>query len=88
VHSFLLSEVGPRFSAQFMSATKTEIEKNRTKDQCPYKVRNWIICTLKSMAGYDHVNLPYEFMGKRKALINSIPEDEFDGCFDNVEPDI
>jgi len=40
------------------------------------------------MAGYDRVDLPYEFIEKLKALIDSIPEDEFEGCLDSVDPDI
>jgi hypothetical protein len=51
-------------------------------------VSQYITGTLKSMAGYDRVDLPYEFLGKLKALIDSIPEDEFEGCLDNVEPEI
>ena len=51
-------------------------------------VRQYILGTLKSMAGYDSVILPYEFLEKLEALIESIPEDEFEGCMDGVEPDI
>ena len=38
------------------------------------------------MAGYDKVPLPYEFLEKLEGLIESIPEDEFEGCVDDVEP--
>jgi hypothetical protein len=51
-------------------------------------VRQYIVGTLKSMAGYDSVMLPYEFMEKLEALIESIPEDEFEGGVDDVESDI
>ncbi len=51
-------------------------------------VKQYVLGTLKSMADYDNVMLPYEFMEKLEALIESIPEDEFEGCVDDVEPDI
>jgi hypothetical protein len=50
--------------------------------------RQYILGTLKSMAGYDGVILPYEFIEKLVALIDSIPEDEFEGCVDEVKSDI
>ncbi len=40
------------------------------------------------MAGFDSVMLPYEFIEKLEALIESIPEDEFEGCVDDVQSDI
>jgi hypothetical protein len=40
------------------------------------------------MAGCDSVILPYEFWQKIEALIESIPEDEFECCVDDVESDI
>jgi hypothetical protein len=51
-------------------------------------VSQYIIGTLKSMAGYDRLELPYEFLDKLAALIESIPADEVEGCVDGVEPDI
>ncbi|MGO9327447.1 MAG: hypothetical protein ACLQJ0_04950 [Steroidobacteraceae bacterium] len=51
-------------------------------------VRQYILGTLKSMAGYDGVILPYEFIEKLQALIDSIPEVEFEGCLDEAQPDV
>jgi hypothetical protein len=35
-----------------------------------------------------YAHLPYEFLDKLAALIESIPADEFEGCLDGVESDI
>ncbi len=51
-------------------------------------VKQYILGTLKSMAGYDGVMLPDEFLEKLKHLIDGIPEDEFEGSLDSADPDI
>jgi hypothetical protein len=51
-------------------------------------VRQYVLGTLKSMAEFDRVNLPYEFNEKLSALVDSIPADEFEGCVDDIEEDI
>ena len=51
-------------------------------------VKQYVLGTLKSMAGYDRVDLPYEFLDKLAHLIDGIPEDEFEGSLDSVDPGI
>ncbi len=51
-------------------------------------VKQYIVGTLKSMAGYDSVYLPYELLEKLENLIDGIPDDEFEGSLDQVNSDV
>jgi hypothetical protein len=48
----------------------------------------YILGTVKSMARYDSVRLPFGFEEKLKLLLKDMPQGDFDGCMDEADPNV